>query len=193
LLALPFAAARAADTSKNQVPGSKAMHATISKIDSQHHTLTVKTAGAKGEGKEKTLQLASDIKFLNSAGKPAKADSFKAGDSVCVREKDGKVTELHKEAPATITKVDAKAGTIAVKMTDENGKQVEETFHLVEDSEYIDSSGRVAVLDVFRSGDDILLIEMDGRIKSMKKDDHKQTQTGAVENGDKQTKRTKQD
>ena len=55
------------------------------------------------------------------------------------------------------------------KMTDENGKQTEKTFRLVEESEYLDSTGRVAVLDVFQSGDDILFIEADGRIKSMKK------------------------
>jgi hypothetical protein len=70
-------------------------------------------------------------------------------------------------------------------MTDENGKTVEKTFQLVEDSEYVDSTGRVAVLDVFQSGDDILFVEADGRIKSMKKGRH-QTQTGAKENNNKQ-------
>ena len=66
-------------------------------------------------------------------------------------------------------------------MTDDNGKEVERTFRLVEESEYLDSAGRVAVLDVFQSGDEILLVEADGRIKSMKKDNPKQTQTGAKE------------
>jgi hypothetical protein len=167
------------------------MHATISKIDAQNHTVTVKTADGQGQGKEKTLQLAKDVKYLNSSGKEAKADAFKAGDSVCLKEHDGKVTELHKEAQAKITKVDAEAGTITVKMADEKGKQVEKTFRLVEESEYIDSAGRMAVLDVFRSGDDVLLIEADGRIKSMKQGHHGQTQTGARENGDKSGKNEK--
>ena len=130
---------------------TKSMHATISKIDSQNHTLAVKTMDDNGKEQETKLQLSSDVKYANAAGKEAKVDSFKVGDDVCVVEKDGKVTEVRKEAEAKITKVDRKAGAITVKMTDENGKQVEKTFRLVEDSEYIDSTGRVAVLDVFQS------------------------------------------
>ena len=47
---------------------------------------------------------------------------------------------------------------------------------------------RVAVLDVFRSGDEVLLVEMDGRIKSLKKGHH-QTQTGAKDEPDHQDDR----
>lgn len=177
--------AKAADAKGEKNKDSKSMHATISKIDAQNHSLTLKSMDNNGKEQEKKLDLASSVKFLNAAGKDAKADSFKAGDDVCVIEKDGKVTEVRKESEAKITKVDRKAGTITVQMTDENGKQTEKTFRLVEDSEYVDSTGRVAVLDVFQSGDDVLLIEAEGHIKSMKKGGHKQTQTGAKEEGDK--------
>ena len=185
LLAVPLAMAGAADAKKDQDKDHKSLHATISKIDSQNHKLSVKTMDDNGKEQEKSLSLSSDVKYLNAAGKEAKADSFKAGDDVCVMEKDGKVTEVRKEAEAKITKVDGKAGTITVKMTDENGKEVEKTFRLVEESEYLDSTGRVAVLDVFQSGDDVLFVEADGRIKSMKKSNHKQTQTAAKEEADK--------
>jgi hypothetical protein len=70
-------------------------------------------------------------------------------------------------------------------MTDTDGKDVEKTFRLVEDSEYADSTGRVAELEVFQSGDDILFVETDGTIKAMKKANNKQTTTGAKEDNDK--------
>ena len=185
LAAVLVGVARADDTKKKDDQSNKSLHATISKIDAQKHSLTVKTMDKNGKEQEQTLQLSNDVKFLSAAGKDAKADSFKSGDDVCVMEKDGKVTELRKEAEAKITKVDRKAGTITVQMTDEKGKNVEKTFRLVEDSEYIDSTGRVAVLDVFQSGDDILLIEGDGRIKSMKKAGNAQAKTSAKEGNDK--------
>ena len=163
------------------------MHATFDKIDSQNDTLTVKMMDDKGKEQEKTLHLSNDIRYLNAAGKDAKADSFKSGDDVCVMEKQGKVTEVRKEAEAKIIKVDPKEGTIEVKMTDDDGKQVEKTFRLAEDSEIIDSTGRVAVLDVFQSGDDVLLIDSEGQIKSMKKACHKPAQTGEQANAGKKT------
>ncbi len=172
LLVLPLAVARAADKNRNDDKDVKSLHATISKINSQKDTVTVKTTDDKGKEQEKTLHLSNDIKYLNADGKEAKADSFKSGDDVCVMEKKGKVAEVRKEAEAKITNVDRKAGTITVKMTDEDGKQVEKTFRLAEDSEYVDSTGCVAVLDVFQSGDDVLLIDTEGRIKSMKKASH---------------------
>ena len=110
---------------------------------------------------------------MNSVGKEAKLDSFKAGDDVCVTEKDDKVTELKKHAEAKITKVDKKTGDITVKMTEKDGKEVEKTFRLVEETDYADSTGRIAELDIFQSGDDILFVEADGKITAMKKADTK--------------------
>jgi hypothetical protein len=77
----------------------------------------------------------------------------------------------------TITKVDPQAATVTVKMEDKEGKEVEKTFHLMEDAEYLDSTGRVATIDVFQSGDEILFVEMEGNIKEMKK--HPQTKSVA--------------
>jgi hypothetical protein len=69
---------------------------------------------------------------------------------------------------AKITKVDAKKGTVTVKMQD-NGKEVEKTFKLAENVEYADSTGRFATAAIFTSGDMVLIVEHDGTITSMKK------------------------
>ena len=69
---------------------------------------------------------------------------------------------------ATITKVDPKAKTVTVRMKGKDGKDVERTFKLTEDVRYFDSTGKVAVLDVFRSGDMVLIVEEEGRIKEVR-------------------------
>lgn len=69
----------------------------------------------------------------------------------------------------TITKVDARRGTVTVKMENERGMDVEKLFQLTEDVEYLDSTGRVATLDVFECGDEVLIIEMEGKIKELKR------------------------
>ncbi len=69
---------------------------------------------------------------------------------------------------ATITKVNPKEGTVTLRMKDENGKDVTRTFHLTEDVRVIDdNTGRVAGLDVFQSGDDVLVVESKGRLQEM--------------------------
>jgi alpha-glucosidase (family GH31 glycosyl hydrolase) len=151
--------------------GKHCFHATISKLDAQHDKLTVKCCDKSGQSQEKSLQLSSDVAFKDSSGKTAKRDDFQAGDDVVITEKDGKVTEIKENDEATITKVDPQAGTVTLKTKDDNGKETEKTFKLVEDAEYIDSSGRVAKLDIFRSGDQVLVIEGEGHIQSMKKSD----------------------
>lgn len=84
----------------------------------------------------------------------------------------GKVLDVKNinHAQAKITKVNAKQGTVTVKMKDANGKEVEKTFTLTEDIEYFDSTGNVAELDIFTSGDEVLFIEADGKIEELKKD-----------------------
>ena len=78
-----------------------------------------------------------------------------------------------KAVKATITKVDAKAGTITLKMKDKDGKDVEKTFKLAEDIRYLDSTGRVAAIDVFQSGKDVLIVEQEGKLKEMRKGEKK--------------------
>jgi hypothetical protein len=82
---------------------------------------------------------------------------------------------------AKITKVDPKKGTVTVHMKDDNGKEVDRTFTLTQDAVMMDDTGRVATLDVFQSGNDVLIVEGEGRLKEM----HKQRQgasTGSQNN-----------
>jgi hypothetical protein len=158
-----------ADDAKTKQDKNK-MRGTLTSVDSKASSIKVSMKDKDGKKVEKTLQLAKDAELLDSNGKAAKIDAFHSGDRVVITEKDGKVAELKKGmAQATITSVDAKKGTITVKMKDKNGKDVEKTFYLTEDAEYIDSTGAVATVDVFQSGDDVLIIEADGKIKEMKK------------------------
>jgi len=82
---------------------------------------------------------------------------------------DTKNQNKGKQAHATITKVDAKNGTVTVRMKNKEGKEETRTFKLAEDIRYIDSTGRVAAIDIFRSGDDVLVVEERGQLKEMKK------------------------
>jgi hypothetical protein len=75
-------------------------------------------------------------------------------------------------------KFDAKAGTITVQMTDRDGKTIDKTFRLIEEFEYADGTGRVAILDILQSGDEILFVEADGTIQAMKRA-NKQEQAAA--------------
>jgi len=70
---------------------------------------------------------------------------------------------------ATITKVDAKNETVTVKMKDKNGKEVERVFKLAGDIRYFDSTGRAVAIDFFRSGDLVLVVEAEGRLKELHK------------------------
>lgn len=170
---------------KTDEQGNKHCQGRITKVDAQKDTVSIKSTDKDGKEKEQTLQLTKDAKLLDAEGKDVKLDSFKAGDEVCLTEKNDKVTKIRKHMEAKITKVDAKAGTITVKMQDKNGKDTERTFRLVEDTEYIDSTGRIAVLDVFQSGDDILFVEADGKITGMKKSDHQKNATAAKQDSEK--------
>ncbi len=167
-----FAAGLArADDSKTKSDKSKHhTQATITKVDADKGAVTVMIKDRKGKEVEKTFQVAEGLECFDSAGKVAKLDAFKPGDDIVITRKAGKITELRKHAEATITKVDAKEGTVTVKMMDKEGKEVEKTFQLTEDVEYIDTTGRVASLDVFQSGDEVLFIESEGKIKELKKD-----------------------
>jgi len=84
--------------------------------------------------------------------------------------KDKKDAKAKPPAKATITKVDAKKGTITVKMKDKDGKDAERVFRLTEDVRYFDSTGKAVAIDVFESGNDVLVIEREGKLKEMHKD-----------------------
>jgi hypothetical protein len=74
-----------------------------------------------------------------------------------------------KQHEATVTKVDANKGTITLKMKDRNGKETERTFTLAEDIRMMDDTGKVVAIDVFRSGNRVLVVEREGKIVEMKK------------------------
>ncbi len=127
------------------------------------------------EGRQHCHTLAAGAK-VTCAGKPGKAADLKAGTSVHVTTKpDDKTvaTAVESGAPAPrarITKVDAANGTVTVK-TKSGGKDVERTYELAEDIEYLDGTGTAATIDVFTSGDRVLIVECDGEITQMKKGD----------------------
>jgi cytochrome oxidase Cu insertion factor (SCO1/SenC/PrrC family) len=84
---------------------------------------------------------------------------------------DKKADKAKDSKEAKITKVDAKKGTVDVKMTDDKGKEVTKTFKLAEDIEYVDSTGKVATIDIFTSGDMVLYVEEDGQLKMLQNKD----------------------
>jgi len=88
--------------------------------------------------------------------------------------KDRKGDKNSKHHKAKIVKVDARKGTVTLKMN-KDGKDVEKTFKLAEDIRYMDSTGKVAVADVFVSGDEVLVLEREGQIKEIKKHDKNNT------------------
>ncbi len=171
LAILAVGLAKADDAKKKGADqGKKHIQATITKVDTQKDTITVKVMDKQGKEVEKTFPLTNDVEYLDSTGRVAKLDAFQPGDDVLITQKEGKITAVRKHTQATIAKVDTKAGTVTVKMKDKDGKEAERTFHLTEDAEYVDSTGRVATIDVFQSGDEVLIVEREGKIKELKKD-----------------------
>jgi hypothetical protein len=69
---------------------------------------------------------------------------------------------------ATITKIDAKNHTVTVKMKGKDGKETEKTFKLAETVRYLDSTGKAVAIDVFKSGDYVLVLEADGQVKEIR-------------------------
>jgi hypothetical protein len=75
-----------------------------------------------------------------------------------------------KSKEATITKLDTTNKTLTVKCKDGDGKEVEKTYKLVENIKFYDSEGKVASLDIFKAGHEILLVEADnGALKEMRR------------------------
>jgi uncharacterized membrane protein YcaP (DUF421 family) len=142
-------------------------------VDAGKGTVAVVMKDHAGKETEKTFQVEKDASYLDQDGKAIKFDTFHDGDHVRITEKDGKIAELKKcahQAQAKITKVDPDKGTVTVMMTDRNGKETSKVFTLTEESEYVDSTGQIAAIDVFQSGDEVLIIEADGQISELKKD-----------------------
>jgi uncharacterized protein YigE (DUF2233 family) len=149
--------------------GRHHIHVIIAKVDTQKDTITVKWMDRNGKEQEKTFQLSKDVSYRDGTGKALKLSDFRANDDVLIIHKADTVAEVKKDERVTITRVDAKAGKVTVKMKDQNGREVEKTLQLAEDAEYIDSTGRVAALTVFRAGDQVLIIEVEGKLRGLQK------------------------
>src|SRR5262245_51876025 len=87
VVSLSSAAEKSAPPSKN---ATHHMVGEVVSVDSTAHSLMIKETVKGGEAKEVTFTLDEKVK-VTVAGKPAKLDDLKAGDSVTVRytEKDG--------------------------------------------------------------------------------------------------------
>jgi uncharacterized protein YigE (DUF2233 family) len=171
------------DKTKNE----NEMTATVTKVDAQKNTLTVTMKDKEGKEETKTLTLTNDVKIVDAKDKAATLDSIKVGDEVTLTHRDGKLVEIEREHAkgtagtakkghkheATITKVDAKNGTVTVQMKDKNGKEIEKTFTLTGESRYLDSTGREAAMDVFQSGNEVLVVEEQGKLVQMQQKDKK--------------------
>jgi len=81
--------------------------------------------------------------------------------------------EKKKGKEATITKVDPINKTITVKCKDDLGKETEKSFKLAEDIRYLDSTGKVAAIEIFKSGNEVLIVEEEGKLKEVRKKDTK--------------------
>src|SRR5689334_1226168 len=93
---------------------------------------------------------------------------------VCLAQADDQKQTANKNKDrhhAKISKVDPQTGTVTVKMKDRDGKETEKTFKLAADAVYLDSTGKVAAVDIFRSGDEVLILEAEGKVKELKKND----------------------
>jgi hypothetical protein len=173
---LGFALAENQTAVSKDITNKNAKEAKITKVDEKNGTATVKI---KSDGKEveKTFKLAKDIEYTDCKGKTAAADTFHPGDMVLLVESDGEITKMKKnEKEATITKLDAKKGSATVKMQHE-GKDVEKTFKLADEIEYMDSTGKVANVEIFTLGDLVLYVESEGQITKLKKCDKPEATT----------------
>jgi hypothetical protein len=69
---------------------------------------------------------------------------------------------------ATISKMDSVKKTVSVKTKDTEGKETETTFPLGEDMRYLDSTGKVVLVDVFQVGHEVMIIAEDGKLKELR-------------------------
>jgi hypothetical protein len=89
-----------------------------------------------------------------------KAGQFKDKD----KDKAGTPTK------AMISKVDPTKNTVTLKYKDRDGKEMERTFELKGDVKLYDEAGKVITIDAYRVGNQVLVIEREGRILELRKD-----------------------
>lgn len=86
-----------------------------------------------------------------------------------LRAEDDKDKKTDKQVRARIVKVDRDKGTVTLKLK-MGDKEVEKTFKLAESIRYLDSTGKVAAVDIFKADDYVLVVEAEGKISRMRRD-----------------------
>lgn len=92
-----------------------------------------------------------------------------AGILVAAEDKAGKDKDASTPSAARIVKVDAKNGTITLRMKDLQGKEVKKTFHLTQDVRMVDETGGVVTIDIFEDDEDALIVEREGRLVELRR------------------------
>jgi len=99
-----------------------------------------------------------------------------SGSALATDDKQKSDSDHPKTGAMTVTKIDAEQGTFAVKYTDGMGKTQEKTFRLTKDVRLLDETGRAVNLAVFQSGDEVLLVESEGKLQEIRRTPNGQQQ-----------------
>jgi Ca2+-binding EF-hand superfamily protein len=91
------------------------------------------------------------------------------GSALATDAKQKSDSDHSKTGPVTVTKIDAKQGVFTVKYTDNMGKTQEKTFRLTNDVRLLDEKGQSINLAVFQSGDEVLLVESEGKLQEIRR------------------------
>jgi Ca2+-binding EF-hand superfamily protein len=84
------------DKRKPNDAAAKPANVTITKVEPKNGTITVRMTDDKGQTREKTFQLTSDIRLLDETGRAVKIDVFESGNDALVVESEGKLKELRR-------------------------------------------------------------------------------------------------
>jgi hypothetical protein len=93
---LVFLAGTLPAADKGDKNNKKSHKATITKVDRQKGTVTVRMKDKNGKEHERTFRLTGEIRYFDSTGRVAAADIFSSGDEVLVVEEEGHLKEIHK-------------------------------------------------------------------------------------------------
>ena len=96
LILLASSLAAAEDKQKAHHAGAKTTNATITKVNAQKGTITVKYTDDKGKMQERTFQLTGDVRLLDETGRAVNLAVFESGNEALVVESEGKLQELRR-------------------------------------------------------------------------------------------------
>lgn len=109
--------------------------ATITKLDTKNHSITLRMKDSEGKETERSFRLEGDVRYLDSAGKATSIDSFQPGNDVLAFTADGKLNELRQtKAGQLASNTGGKAGTI--------------TGADKEDQQFVKSAGTIDVAEI---------------------------------------------